>query len=81
MVMLATTGGQRLRGKAKASSRLTDGQFYTIMGDLRADIAKFLNYFRMSQESFNELLTLLGPYMQKANTSMTRSIPIEERLA
>lgn len=51
------------------------------MGDLRADIAKFLNYFRMSQESFNELLTLLGPYMQKANTSMTRSIPIEERLA
>ncbi|KAK8393086.1 hypothetical protein O3P69_013250 [Scylla paramamosain] len=59
----------------------TDGQSYSIIDDLRVDNAKFFNYFRMSQESFNELLTLLGPYMQKANTNMSRSIPAEERLA
>ncbi|MPC55007.1 hypothetical protein E2C01_048938 [Portunus trituberculatus] len=36
------------------TSRLTNGQFYAIMGDLKADSAKFFNYFRMSQKSFNE---------------------------
>ena len=42
------------------SSRLIHGEFYTIMADLRADNAKFF-YFRIFQESFNELFGLLGP--------------------
>ena len=35
------------------ASRLTQGQFYMIMNDLRADDAKFFDYFRMTQGSFN----------------------------
>lgn len=61
--------------------RLTDGQFNATMSDLRADTVKFINYFGMSQASFDHLLILIKPHIQKANTNMRRSIPAEERLA
>ena len=63
------------------ASRLTHGQFYMIMSDLRADDDKFFDYFRMTQESFNELLAIIGPHIRKDSTHLRKSIPAEERLA
>jgi hypothetical protein len=39
--------------------RLLKGHFYTPFGDLRANEAKFFNYFRMSSKSYDELLIIL----------------------
>jgi hypothetical protein len=43
------------------SKRLLIGQFYKLYEDLRNCRGKFLNYFRMSKESFDNLLVLVGP--------------------
>ena len=41
------------------NARLYHGQYYTIMTELRNDNEKFFNYFRMSQNTFNELLSVI----------------------
>ncbi|KAJ8878973.1 hypothetical protein PR048_019577 [Dryococelus australis] len=61
--------------------RLTSGQFYTIMTESKQDSCKFHCYFRMSKNSFDELLSLLKTLIGKADTNMKKSIPAEERLA
>ena len=52
-------------------SRLSTGQYYTIMPILRADPLKFENYFRMSQDSFDELLGVLKVHIEKKDTSLS----------
>ncbi|CAL4121766.1 unnamed protein product, partial [Meganyctiphanes norvegica] len=42
---------------------------------------KFKNYFRMSQDTFDQLLSLLKIHIQKKDTHLRKSIPAEERLA
>ncbi|KAJ8893014.1 hypothetical protein PR048_005595 [Dryococelus australis] len=51
------------------------------MSELKQDSCKFHNYFRMSKNSFDELLSLLKTNIGKADTNMKKSIPAEERLA
>ena len=63
------------------ASRLSLGTFYTLMDDLKNDNSKFFNYFRMSKESFFELLNVLEPHIRKQDTPMRATIPAEERLA
>ncbi|KAJ8865871.1 hypothetical protein PR048_033394 [Dryococelus australis] len=63
------------------ADRLTSGQFYTIMSELKQDSCKFHNYFRMSKNSFDELSSLLKTHIGKADTNMRQSITAEERLA
>ncbi|KAJ8894803.1 hypothetical protein PR048_000110 [Dryococelus australis] len=63
------------------ADRLTSGQFYTITIELKQDSCKLHNYFRMSKNSFDELLSLLKTHIGKAHTLMRKSIPAEERLA
>ncbi|KAJ8892386.1 hypothetical protein PR048_004966 [Dryococelus australis] len=46
------------------ADRLTSGQFYTFMNS-----CKFHNYFRLSKNSFDELLSLLKTHIGKANTN------------
>lgn len=41
---------------------------------------KFFQYYRMSKNSFDELLEILKPYISKQNTQFRRSISAEERL-
>ena len=41
------------------NARLYHGQYYTIMTELRNDNEKFFNFFRMSQNTFNELLSVI----------------------
>ncbi|KAJ8891098.1 hypothetical protein PR048_010608 [Dryococelus australis] len=63
------------------ADRLTSGRFYTIVSELKQDSCKFHSYFRMSKNSFDELLSLLKIHIGKADTIMKKSIPAEERLA
>ena len=63
------------------NARLYQGQYYTIMTELRNDNEKFFNFFRMSQNTFNELLSLIKDQIQKQDTNMRDSIQPEQRLA
>lgn len=63
------------------SVRLSLGQFYTTYHDLRKDNDKFFNYFRMSSNTFDELLRLLSPHIKGIDTNMRLSIPPNEKLA
>ena len=64
------------------AERLSVGQYHTIMTGLRNDDGtKFFDYFRMSQKTFDELLGILRPHIEKKDTTFRRSISAEERLA
>ena len=63
------------------NARLYHGQYYTIMTELRNDNEKFFNFFRMSQNTFNELLSVIKNYIQRQDTNMRDSIQPEQRLA
>jgi hypothetical protein len=63
------------------SQRLMKGFFYTLYEDLRRHPKKFFNYYRMSVNSFDELLLLLRPTITYRNTRWRDSIPPEERLS
>jgi len=43
------------------SKRIFKGQLYKLYEDLRKRRGKFFSYFRMSIESFDKLLVLIGP--------------------
>ena len=63
------------------SKRLLIGQFYKLYEDLRNCRGKFFSYFRMSIESFDKLLVLVGPRITYENTRLRLSVPPQERLA
>ena len=46
------------------SARLTEGAHYLLMQDLQDDSSKHFNYFRMSSQTFNELLSHLQDSLQ-----------------
>ena len=51
------------------AERLSVGQYYTIMHRLRQDNGtKFYDFFRMSQQTFDELLNILRPHIEKKDT-------------
>jgi len=59
--------GRRSQGKAVTS---------LINEELRMeDKMSFRNYLRMTEESFEKLLSLVTPHIQKADTVMRESIP------
>jgi hypothetical protein len=60
--------------------RLLKGQFYKLYEDLRNCWGKFFNYFRMSIESFDKLLVLVGPRITHENTEIRLSVPPQGRL-
>nr|CAH7727427.1 unnamed protein product [Callosobruchus chinensis] len=60
--------------------RLLKGKFYTLFHTLRNYPDKFFNYFRMSKESFDELLSYIKDDISYQNTNMRLSIPPEKRL-
>lgn len=63
------------------SQRLVKGQFYKLYSDLRAHPDKFFNYYRMSVNSFDELLNLIRPHITYKDTKWRKAIPPEERLS
>ena len=57
------------------------GQFATTMARLREHPDEFFGYFRMSIQSFDELLSILEQHITKKDTILRKSIPAVERLA
>jgi hypothetical protein len=41
----------------------------------------FKNFLRMNDECFDEILTLVNPFIKKQNTSMREAIPASQRLS
>jgi len=58
------------------SKRLLNGQFYKLYEDLRNCRGKFFICFRMSIESFDKLLVLVGPRITYENTRLRLSVKI-----
>jgi len=61
-------------------SREEKGLHHTLYDDLR-DCDKFYTYFRMSKETFDELLFKIEDVLRKEDTTMRKSISPEEKLA
>ena len=58
------------------------GAFHSLVQEMASDDPKQLRKFlRMSGETFDELLHLVGPLIEKQDTTYKDSIPPEERLA
>ena len=58
------------------------GAFHALVRELAEEDPKQLKQFlRMSTETFDELLHLVGPAIEKQDTTYKTSIPPEERLA
>ncbi|XP_068211223.1 uncharacterized protein [Palaemon carinicauda] len=54
--------------------------FPNLFAELRNDENKFFNYFRMSKDSFDELLSHLQSSVEKEDTNMRQAIKPSERL-
>ena len=64
------------------AERESFGEYHTLMPILRQDEgSKFFEYYRMTQTTFDELLHILRPHIQKQDTTFRRSVSAEERLA
>ncbi len=63
------------------SLRSKEGKFATLFAKLRMDEIKFFNYFRMSVESFDELLSYTQGKLTHNNTQMRDAVPAIEKLA
>ena len=62
----------------ESTKREEFGAFYTLFGELREDANKFLNYFRMSVSSFDEMHRCLKESLQLHNSKMGNCIqPVE----
>ena len=61
--------------------RSSKGLYHTLYEDLRGDDKMFFRYFRMSKNSFDELLENVRCKITKRDTMMRKSIAPEERLA
>ncbi|XP_039747584.1 protein ALP1-like isoform X1 [Pararge aegeria] len=61
--------------------RYTSGEFNNLFNDLRYDVRKFYDYYRMSYENFESLVHLLRPFMEKKQSNFRTPISVEERLS
>ncbi len=61
--------------------RAARGLFHTLFDDLQVHGPKFFQYYRMSRNTFYEILDGITDKIQKTDTIMRLSIPPNERLA
>lgn len=61
--------------------RKINGCFWKLIEEFRSKPKLFRNFFRMSVEDFDFLLSLVSPYITKQDTVMREAIPPGERLA
>ena len=57
------------------------GEFHRLVQELRLDQQIFLQYFRMTPETFDNLLHVVGPHIHKQTTNYRKPISPEQRLA
>ena len=58
------------------SSNVLQGAFYMLCSQLRTDETKFLNYFRMSRLSFDELLDKIYRKLIRMDRNMIYAVPV-----
>ena len=56
------------------------GHYFTLYKQLREDPEKWFNYFRMSMNSFDELLSCVKGHIKHQDTNMRTAISLEEML-
>lgn len=61
--------------------RATEGEFHTLFPQLLDDETKFFQYFRMSREQFEILLSKIGSDLKKQDTTFRAAISPREKLA
>lgn len=61
--------------------REVEGEFHTLYKELLDDQTKFFEYFRMSESTFNVLLSKLEVHLKKQNTHWRKAITPKEKLA
>ena len=57
------------------------GEFHQLMKQLRQDEVKFKEYFRISNNQFEQLLSLIKDDIEKKEVNYRESISAEEQLA
>ncbi|KAF9411110.1 hypothetical protein HW555_009972 [Spodoptera exigua] len=62
------------------TKRISSGQFHCLYATLREYPSKFIQFYRMSVESFDELLTIVKCFITKNDTKFRCAITPEERL-
>lgn len=62
-------------------NRDNEGEFATLFKELMDDGTKFFQYFRMSESTFNLLLSKVAVHLKKKNTHLRKAISPKERLA
>lgn len=61
-------------------ARFVEGAFYTLFPRLQKDPDKFFNYFRMSERTFDYILTQISCAIRKKDTHFRQCIPPKEML-
>ncbi|KAK7938591.1 hypothetical protein WMY93_001917 [Mugilogobius chulae] len=61
--------------------RLQYGAYYHLVAELQLYPEKHHDYFRMSAEKMEELLSIVGPEIQRLDTNYRKSIEPKQRLA
>lgn len=61
--------------------RRQQGDFYHLVAELRLDSQRHHQYFRMSAEQMEELLSLVGPELTRQSTNYRAAIEPRQRLA
>ena len=57
------------------------GDFYHLLAELRLDSQHHHQYFRMSAEQMDELLSLIGPELPRQSTNYRAAIELKQGLA
>ncbi|CAL9685174.1 unnamed protein product [Knipowitschia caucasica] len=80
----------RLRGRQRKTRtwihpmnqrRAQFGAYYHLVAELRTYPKKHLQYFRMSVEQMDQLLSIIGPTIRRQETNYRRSVCPSQRLA
>ena len=61
--------------------RPSQGEFHQLVNELRVHPDRFFTYFRMTPNTFNELLSICGPRLVRQDTNCRKAISPSERLA
>ena len=63
-------------------NREAHGHYHNLINEMRLqDLDMHFNYLRMDAETFDSLLHLVGPFIQKKSTNMREAIPAGMKLA
>lgn len=63
------------------ATRETDGAFHRLLKDLEGDPEHYRNYLRVDLDTFEELLGMVKPLLEKRDTPMRNAISPAEQLA